>query len=82
MILKIKKGIIYLCEEGLEDNPIGSIFDNVTDETEQIIECGAELLPAVQDFVKAVNSGSFKPRTIVKTLEAILDKYDIKEPIG
>lgn len=81
MILKIRKGVIYLCREGMEEEAVGSIFDNATDETERLIECGAEVLPAVQNFIQNVNSGSFKPRTAVKTLEAILEKHEIKTTV-
>jgi len=75
MTLKIKKGIIYTCEDGLEDNPIGSLFETATEEEEKIIECGSELLPAVQKFIDDVNSGKFKPRSVVKDLEKILEKH-------
>lgn len=77
MILKIKKGVIYACEEGLEDRPIGSIFDTANEEDERIIECGSETVKAVEEFVEEVNSGSFKPRQVVRRFEEILQKYAV-----
>lgn len=75
MILKIKKGVIYACEEGMEDRAIGSVFDTATEEDERIIECGSEVLPAVENFVNEVNSGKFKPRAVVRDLENVLAKH-------
>jgi hypothetical protein len=77
MILKIKKGVIYSCEPGVEDKPIGSIFENATEEEERLIECGSEVIPAVEEFIKNVNSGTFKPRSVVKEFENILQKYAV-----
>lgn len=76
MILKIRNGIIYVSEEGI-DRAIGTILDGVEELPEKTIECGSEIIPAVQNFIKEVNSGSFKPRKIVKELEDILHKYAI-----
>lgn len=75
MNLKIKKGVIYACEEGIEDRAIGSIFDSATEDDERIIECGSEAVAAVEQFVQEVNSGSFKPRSAVKEFEKLLEKY-------
>lgn len=77
MILKIKRGVIYACEEGLDDKPIGSLFDNATEEEERLIECGSEVIPAVEQFIAKVNSGTLKPRAIVKEFESILNKYAV-----
>jgi hypothetical protein len=77
MKLKIRNGVIYACEEGLEDRPIGSIFDSASEEDERIIECGSETVRAVEEFVAEVNSGSFKPRTVVRRFEEILQKYAV-----
>lgn len=77
MLIKIKNGVIYRIEHGTEI-PIGSIFDGVSDETEKIIECGAEILPEVERFISEVNSGGYRPRKAVKRLEQILDKHAIK----
>lgn len=77
MILKIKKGVIYACIEGFEDKPIGSIFDSATEAEERLIECGSEVVPAVEEFIAKVNSGSFKPRAVVKEFEQILQKYAV-----
>lgn len=75
MIIKIKKGVIYRLENEIE-TPIGSLFDHATDEDEKTIECGVEMLPKVQEFIDNVNSGSFKPRSVVKELESVLRKYE------
>lgn len=77
MKLKINRGVIYACEEGLEDRPIGSIFDSATEEDERIIECGSEAIIAVEEFVQKVNSGEFKPRAAVKEFEQILTRYAV-----
>lgn len=77
MILKVKKGVIYSCEEGLEDKPIGSLFDVATEEDERLVECGSEILPVVEEFIQKVNNGKFKPRAIVKEFEQILSKYAV-----
>jgi hypothetical protein len=77
MILKIKKGVIYACEEGFDDRPIGAIFDDATEDDERLIECGSEIVPIVEEFVEKVNKGTFKPRAVVKELEIILSKYAI-----
>lgn len=77
MSLKIKKGVIYACEEGLEDRPIGSLFETASEEDERIIECGSETVKAVEEFVKQVNSGKFKPRAVVKEFEQILERHAV-----
>ena len=77
MTIKVKKGVIYSCEEGLEDKPIGAIFDSATEEEESTMECAFEALPAIKTFIDDVNSGSFKPRSVVKGLEQILDRYAV-----
>jgi len=77
MTIKIKKGVIYSCEEGIEDKPIGAIFDTATDLEESTLECAVEALPAVKNFIEEVNSGTFKPRSLVKSLEQILDKHAV-----
>lgn len=77
MTLKIKKGVIYSCVEGLEDKPIGSLFPIVTEEEERLIECGSEAVPAIEDFVAKVNSGEFKPRAVVKEFEQLLKRHAV-----
>jgi hypothetical protein len=76
MIIKIRKGIIYASEYGIEQ-AIGSIFDSASEEHERTIECAVEALPAVQKFIDDVNSGSFKPRAAVREFEKVLEKYAI-----
>lgn len=78
MIIKIRNGIIYRVEYGTEI-AIGTILDGASEDVEKTIECGAEVLPAVEKFIKDVNSGAFKPRKLVKSLEQILEKYAIKQ---
>lgn len=72
MILKIRNGIIYSDEGEIIGTLVG---DNA--EAERVIELGSEAVPAIENFVEMVNSGSFKPRTAVKTFEAILEKHAI-----
>jgi len=78
MILKIKKGVIFVCEDGIEDTPIGSIFENAPEEAERIIECGSEVLPAVKDFVDRVSNGSLKPKKAYDEFESILKKHELQ----
>lgn len=73
MIIKIRNGIIYN-EVG---NPIGTILPNATEEEERSITLGAEATPIIEDFVAEVNSGKFKPKTLVRKLEAIIEKHSI-----
>lgn len=77
MKLKIRNGVIYSCEEGLEDKPIGSIFPTASEKEERIIECGSEVLPAVVAFIEKVNTGTLKPRAAVKEFESILLRYAV-----
>lgn len=79
MKLKIKNGIIYACEEfeGSSDRAIGSLFPTATEEDERIIECGSETVKAVEEFIEKVNTGSFKPRAVVKEFESILAKHAV-----
>lgn len=77
MIIRIRNGIIYKVEYDVEF-VIGTIVDGTSEEAEKTLECGAEIIPVVENFMKEVNSGKFKPRKIVKELEKILDKYAIK----
>jgi hypothetical protein len=76
MIIKIRKGVIYACDNGYEE-PIGSIFDSASEEHERTLECAAEALPVVRKFIDDVNSGSFKPRAAVKEFEKVLEKYAV-----
>ncbi len=75
MKIRIKDGFFYRVEEGADPVIIGVCTDGFSDIDERIIECGTEALPAVEKFIADVNSGSFKPRTAVKELERVLDKY-------
>ena len=77
MLIRIRTGIIYRVEEGIEF-PIGSLFDGASEIDEKTIECGSEIVPAVEKFILEVNSGTFKPRKVVKELEKILDRHAIK----
>lgn len=40
------------------------------------IEFGSEAAPALTKVIADVNSGSFKPRALVKALELIAEKYN------
>lgn len=75
MILKIRNGIVYM-----EDGSIAAVIsdtlpDEIAMEVERIIEFGSEAVPAVENFISEVNSGSFKPRAVVKKLEEIANRY-------
>lgn len=76
MTIRVKMGVIYVCQDGFEDKAIGSVFDNASFEEIKAIECGSDILPVVQEFISDVNSGSMKPRSAVKEFERILMKYD------
>lgn len=71
--LEIRKGIIFN-QDGV---PIGTLVDDDNPEYERIIELGSELIGVVENFIKQVNSGSFKPRGAVKEFERILEKHEI-----
>lgn len=72
MRLKIRNGIIY-DENGL----IKGTAPDVTPETERTIEGGSEAIQEIEKFVEEVKNGSFKPRTVVKRFEQLLEKYAI-----
>jgi hypothetical protein len=73
MKLKVKNGVIY----DMEDETIKGTVSDDSFEVQRVIECGSEALPAIEEFVAEVNSGSFKPRTAVKKFEKLLEKYEI-----
>lgn len=75
MKIKIKDGFFYRVEEDKDPVIIGVCTDDLTEIDERIIECGTETLPAVEKFIENVNNGNYKPRTAVKELEKILEKY-------
>lgn len=77
MTIRVRNGIIYKVIEGHEF-AIGSLFDGASEMDEKTIECGADIIPAVEKFISDVNSGTFKPRKLVKELEIILDRHAIK----
>lgn len=78
MTLKIKKdGVIYACEEGVEDRAIGALFPNATEEDERTIECGSEALPVIEQFIEKVNTGKFTPKTVVKEFEQLLLRHAV-----
>lgn len=76
MQIKVKDRIIYAIDEGIE-KPIGTLLESASEFEEKIIECGSEIIPAVENFMAEVNSGKFKPRALVKEFEKILFKYAI-----
>lgn len=74
MIVKVRNGHIY-DEDGII---IGQLTrEGSTPEVERVIQLGSEAIPVIEDFVDQVNSGKFKPRTVVKKFEQIIDKYKI-----
>lgn len=74
MKLRIKNGIIY--DEF--DTILGSLSDDIPDDVEKTIECGSDAIPIIKDVIDQVNSGKFKPRSIIKEFEKLLEKYEIK----
>lgn len=77
MKIKIKGGVIFVVEEGLDDRAIGSLFPVATETDEKIIECGTESVDEIKKFVEDVRSGSFKPRKAVKVFEDLLEKHEL-----
>ena len=73
MKLKVKNGVIY----DMEDDTIKGTVSDDSFEIQRVIECGSEALPAIEEFIRDVNSGSFKPRTAVKKFENLLEKYEL-----
>lgn len=73
MKLKVKNGVIY----DLEDDTIKGTVSDDSFEIQRVIECGSEALPAIEEFIREVNSGSFKPRMTVRKFEQLLEKYSI-----
>lgn len=73
MKLKVKNGIIY----DLDDDTIKGTVSDDSFEVDKVIECGSEAIPAIEEFVREVNSGTFKPRLAVKRFEKLLEKYEI-----
>lgn len=76
MLLKIKNGFIF-DDDGLAHAVV--VQEAITPEDQErfetTIELGSELIPAVEKFISDVNSGKFKPRSVVKELESILSKH-------
>lgn len=75
MKLKVRNGQLI----NLEDNVVlATMTEEGNDpEVERLLEFGAEAVPAVEQFIADVNSGTFKPRTVVKEFEKLVDKYKI-----
>lgn len=77
MKIRIKDGIIYAIQEGVDEKAIGSMFPTSTFQEERIIECGSDVLPVVEDFIKEVNSGTLKPKKATDRFEAILKAHAV-----
>lgn len=77
MRLKIKNNEIWRIDESGEEKLIGILTDDANETDERIIQCGSEAVPAVESFINQVNSGKFKPKTVVKEFERIINKYSI-----
>lgn len=73
MIFKIRNGCLWN-EDG---KVIAVLTDDITPEEERTIEFGAEAVPAIEEFVGKVNSGTFKPRSAVKEFEKLINKHKI-----
>jgi len=72
--LKIIDGLVY----NEEKTCVAVMADLPPDEREEIekaIQFGSEAAPALVRLMEKINSGSFKPRQIVKDIENIYNKY-------
>jgi hypothetical protein len=73
MNLKIRNGVIF--------NEDGAVIGALTPEfaaneqVERTIELGSDAIPEIEAIVSEINSGSFKPRSISKRLEKLIEKY-------
>lgn len=56
---------------------IGVLTQDCTEYDKRQIECGSELLPFTEDFVKESTDGKFRPKTYIKTFETILLKHKL-----
>lgn len=71
MKLKIRNGMVW----NEDDRVIAVLTEDATEQDERTIELGSEAVPAIEEFIEKVNSGSFKPRTAVKEFENLIEKY-------
>lgn len=76
MRIKIKKNEIWRIEDDMPDTLIGILTDEANDNDEKIIQAASEVLPAVERFIESVNSGNYKPRSVVRELEILINKYE------
>lgn len=75
MALKVRNGFVYNEEGVIVMIMADYLSPEVQEEVERIVEFGSEAAPAVERFIQEVNSGSFKPRSVVKKLEEIANRY-------
>lgn len=75
MTLKVRNGFVYNQDGVVVAIMADSLPDEMAEEAERIIEFGSEAAPALTKFIDQINSGSFKPRMVVRELEKIADKY-------
>ena len=71
MILRIRNGNIV----DDQDNIIAYMAGDFPYQ-ERVIELGSDIIPAVEEFIANVNSGSLKPKKAVKAFEKILKDYN------
>ena len=62
-------------DQGICVAVIADLPPDIAEDVEQTIEFGSEAAPAITKFIDQINSGSFKPRSVVKELEMIANKY-------
>lgn len=75
MRLIVKNGFIYNEAGVIVMIMADYLSPEVQEEVERVVEFGSEAVPAVEKFIDEVNSGSFKPRSVVKRFEEIANRY-------
>lgn len=65
-VLKVRNGMVWN-EEG---KVIAVLQPDATEDDERTIQLGAEIIPVAQEFVR-----SYKPKTTLKAVEQLFEKY-------
>lgn len=74
MKLTVRNGLVYN-EDGTCVLVMADLPPEEAEAVEKVIEFGSEAAPALVKLMEDINSGSFKPRSIVKEIESIYNKY-------
>lgn len=69
----IRNGVVR-DEEG---TVVAMLPDDVDQFNERTIEGAPEAFEAIRSFIEEVNSGTFKPRKVVKEFETLLSRYQL-----